>query len=140
MKDQSYHPRDHADVHTVFLMVLLRVGDYLQIQAERAPKIAYHYRRIPSKTSQREWDAHNAVESISYDNDDPESIRVIAWPKDVLTFLRLKEWLTGIESELDASWAVLGEVYGRSLPELGLVLRGSLPTSTTRRPSRGRAG
>lgn len=41
------------------------------------------------------------------------------------TFLQLKRLLAGIQEELDASWAVLGEVYGRYPPlsELGLNLR-----------------
>ena len=41
------------------------------------------------------------------------------------TLLHLRYWLTTIQSELDASWAVLGEVYGphAELSKLGLRLR-----------------
>jgi hypothetical protein len=43
----------------------------------------------------------------------------------VATFLRLKSLLLGLQAELDLSWAVLGEVYGRNekLRQLTLVLR-----------------
>jgi molecular chaperone HtpG len=41
-----------------------------------------------------------------------------------VTFVRLKKLLRGIQAELDASWAVLGEIYGRyGLESLGLKLR-----------------
>ena len=84
--------RNFQNVHAVYLMALLRVGDYIQIQG---------------------------------DTEDPESLQIDASPKEVAVFLRLKEWLAGIQQELDGSWAVLGEVYGRykELRKLGLSFR-----------------
>jgi molecular chaperone HtpG len=120
-----YHRREYDGVHGVYLMTLLRVSDYLQIQAERAPAVVFQYRHIPSKLSEQEWKAHNAVSNITQTNDDPESIEIQAHPHDVHTYLRLKAWLSGIQQELDASWAVLGETYGShpKLSRLGLILR-----------------
>ena len=122
---KRYHRREHDGVHAVYLMTLLRVSDYLQIQAERAPAIVFQYRHIPSKLSELEWEAHNAISNITQTHDDPESIEIQAHPQDVYTYLRLKEWLSGIQEELDASWAVLGETYGShpKLSRLGLILR-----------------
>jgi molecular chaperone HtpG len=120
-----YHRREYNGVHAVYLMALLRVSDFLQIQAERAPAIVFQYRHIPSPLSILEWKAHNAIANITQTHDDPESIEIQAHPPDVQTFLRLKEWLAGIQTELDASWTVLGETYGshRKLSGLGLILR-----------------
>ena len=121
----KYHRREFQGVHAVYVMALLRVADYLQIQADRANPIAFRYRHIPSPLSRQEWKAHNAVSNITQTHDDPESLEIQAKPDDVRTLLRLKEWLAGIQIELDASWAVLGEIYGShpDLRHLGLILR-----------------
>lgn len=123
--NEHYHRREYQNIHAVYIMVLLRVADYLQIQADRAPNLVFRYRHIPSKISQLEWRAHNAITNITQTHDDPESIEIQAQPEDVKTFLRLKDWLSGIQEELDKSWAVLGEIYGshKNLSNLGLILR-----------------
>jgi hypothetical protein len=117
--------REYRGIHCVYLMTLLRVGDYLQIQAERAPYQVLKIKSIRSPLSLREWTAHAAVRDIGTFENDPEAILVQAYPEDVHTFLRLRDWLQGIQLELDQSWAVLGEVYGRygCLKELGLTIR-----------------
>lgn len=122
---EKYDLRAYKGVHAAFLMVLLRVADYLQIQSERAPKQVLQVRDLRSPVSQREWNAHQAVRDIRHTHEDPEALFIDAQPGEVKTFLRLKEWLAGIQHELDTSWAVLGEVYGRyqGLDQLGLVIR-----------------
>lgn len=117
--------REHLKVHVPFLMSVLRVADYIQIHSERAPKQVLKVRSLKSPVSQGEWKAHDAVEDIHCTHDDPEAIVVIAKPKDVRTFLKLERLLSGLQEELDASWAVLGEVYGRvrGLQDLGLAIR-----------------
>lgn len=121
----NFHLRSYQDVHAVYLMVLLRIADYLQIQSERAPHQVLKVKRILSPISRQEWNAHGAIVNIVPNDVDPESIFIQAKPGDVKTYLRLKEWLEGIQDELDTSWAVLGEVYAPipSLKNLGLVLR-----------------
>jgi molecular chaperone HtpG len=120
-----YHPRDFHGVHAIFLMALLRVSDYLQVQAARAPNQLLHVRQLRSPISLREWNTHQAIANITYAHDDPEAIYIDARPADVATYLRLKHLLAGLQAEVDSSWAVLGEVYGRFSPldELGLLLR-----------------
>lgn len=122
---RKYHRREYKGIHAVFLMTLLRISDYLQIQPGRAPDIVFKYRHIPSKFSKQEWEAHNAVVNITQTHDDPESLEIQAIPQDVNTYLRLKDWLSGIQRELDASWSVLGETYGShtTLSNLELILR-----------------
>lgn len=121
--ERRFDKRNYRGVHSIFLMALLRVGDYLQIQAERAPKAMLQIKRIRSPYSLQEWHAHNAVETVHTEHDDPESVFIRANPQDIKTYLRLKEWLNGIQAEMDQSWAVLGEVFGRINPRLGLTLR-----------------
>jgi hypothetical protein len=48
---------------------------------------------------------------------DPEAISVRAEPKTVQEYLRFEAWINGLQSELDTSWAILGEVYGRFTQE-----------------------
>lgn len=118
-------PREYKGVHAVFLMALLRVADYLQIQQERAPQQLLQVRRLRSPLSRREWRAHHAILDIRSTHSDPEAIFVHAAPEDVRTYLKLKRLLQGLQVELDSCWAVLGEVYGRfgALANLGLVIR-----------------
>ena len=117
---------EYNGVHALFLMCLLRVADYLQIfDPRRAPRVVLQTWRIRSLASQREWNAHLAVCSASRIARDPEAIRVQANPADVVTYLKVKQWLRGIQNELDQVWAVLGEEYGRyeELRNLGIKLR-----------------
>lgn len=111
---KRYHnKREYQNIHTVYLMALIRVADYLQIQAERAPETVFQFRVLPSRTSKLEWRAHHSIKNITPEHEDPESVEITANPPDIETYLRVRQWLDGIQTELDKSWAVLGEVYGR---------------------------
>lgn len=125
LKEKHNNLRDPSGVHAVYLMVILRIADYLQVKSERSPKLAFKYKHIPSQLSRLEHSTHKCINHISYEHDDPESIFVEAKPPVVSIYLNLKKWLDGIQKELDDSWAVLGEVYGAKprLKDLGLVLR-----------------
>ena len=121
----TFHERDYKGIHAVFLMVVLRIADYLQVQEERAPSSQLLVSKLRTPVSQREWKAHAAVENITLEHDDPEAIFVKASPPDVGSYLRLRQTLSGLQTELDTSWAVLGEVYGRfkGLSDFGIALR-----------------
>jgi hypothetical protein len=120
---EKYHKREYAGVHAAYLMTLLRVADYLQIRAERAPHRLLAVRRLHSPVSKVEWQVHHSIRNITSADDDPEAIFIQAQPADLRTYLRVRQWLDGVQFELDASWAVLGELYGRT-PELsGLGMR-----------------
>jgi hypothetical protein len=109
----KYHLRDFNRLHSIYLMTLLRIADYLQMQAKRAPTEVLEVRKLASPISQGEWKVHASVRNISSAGDDPEAIIIDTNPLDVGSFLRVRDWLSGIQDELDSSWAVLGEVYGR---------------------------
>jgi len=106
-------------------MCVLRIADYLQVQPERAPTQILQVQRLRSPFSQQEWNAHEAVRDIRNTHEDPEAIYIDVVPKSAAIFLKLKRLLNGMQDEIDAAWAVLGEVYGRigSLERLGLTLR-----------------
>ncbi|MBF0520124.1 MAG: hypothetical protein HQK92_10395, partial [Nitrospirae bacterium] len=101
-------------LHSVYLMVLLRISDYLQIQSQRAPKSVLLLKDIRSPLSQLEWKTHFGIKKVSDIHEfDKEAIFVRAQPDTSEMFLRTKRLLNDIQKELDTSWAVLGEVYSR---------------------------
>jgi molecular chaperone HtpG len=124
LKDR-FDRREYQSVHAVFLMALLRIADYIQLQPERAPVVVSRYKRIASLRSQFEHSVHSTMTNITDTHDDPEAIRIDAEPDDVRTFIHLKALLGGLQKELDSSWAVIGEVYGahQRLRRLGMRLR-----------------
>jgi hypothetical protein len=111
-------------VHPTFLMALLRIADILQIQSKRAPDQVRKVRQIKSPVSLGEWEMHQAIEDISW-KEHPETIWVVAKPENIKTYLRIRNLLDQIQSELDLSWTVIGEVYGYDpeFREFGLKVR-----------------
>jgi len=122
---RNYDVREYQKIHAVFLMALLRVADYLQIQAERAPGDFLKTVKLRSRRSRREWDTHDAVRDVRQSHEDPRAMFVHALPKSVTTWSGIKRWLRGIQSELDASWEVLDELNGRfdGLKRLTMTIR-----------------
>ncbi|WP_340122317.1 HD domain-containing protein [Methylobacter svalbardensis] len=108
-----------------YLMAVLRIADYVQVQSERAIRSLLSIKELRSPISRQEWRNHFAVKDISYYNDDPEAFFVNTEPKDVKTYLRLVGLFKDIQRELDESWATIGEIYGRrgKLASLGLTMR-----------------
>ncbi|MGV8837381.1 HD domain-containing protein [Cellvibrio sp.] len=115
----------HLNAHVPFLMLVLRIADYIQIHAERAPKQLLHLKTLVSPISKGEWKKHHSIVEINQAHEDPEAIYVDAEPKDALSYVELKKLFSDIQLELDLSWSVLGEVYGRydHLKELGITIR-----------------
>jgi len=60
-------------------------------------------------------------------HEDPEALYVKASPETNAVYLRLSSWLADPQHELDKSWAILGEVYGRfssnNFDKLGITIR-----------------
>lgn len=115
----------HLNTHVPFIMLLLRISDYIQIHAERAPKQLLHLKMLVSPISIGEWKKHHSIVEINQAHEDPEAIYVDAEPMDAIVYQELKKLLSDIQSELDLSWSVLGEVYGRydNLKNLGITIR-----------------
>ncbi|WP_281700481.1 ATP-binding protein [Acetobacter malorum] len=109
----KFHKREYQNIHAPILIAALRIADYLQIQPDRADPTHLKLRNLNSPFSQGEWRVHQCVHNITQADDDPEAISVMASPPDVETYLKFRKWVTGFQAELDATWASLGEIYGR---------------------------
>lgn len=117
--------RRYMDVHAPYVMALLRIADYIQIDSARAPTQILQLRGLKSPLSRHEWAKHHAVLELNQLGDDPEALNVIADPKSVQIFCGLRGLFKDLQRELDESWALLGEIYGRveNLKVLGLTVR-----------------
>ena len=111
--------REYRHLHPPFLMSLVRLSDYLDLDVGRAPASVLASKSLTSPISRREWWSHRAIVECNAQTDDPECLQVFADPTalwDVSTFIVIEEKVAGIQNELDTCWAVLGEVYGRFAP------------------------
>lgn len=117
--------RVHLNCHVPFLMALLRISDYIQIHSARAPQQLLQLKTLVSPVSRDEWRKHGSIVEIHQAHDDPEAIFVDAEPPDANTFIAMQKLLADIQNELDQSWAVIGEIYGRLAPlnKLGINIR-----------------
>ena len=111
----------------LFIMALLRVADYFQIDRKRAPAVLLHLHNPTSPISVQEWNKHLAVRSITPATD-PRGIMVtVSKNLDLKLYLQLQRLVEGLQSELDHSTAVIDEVYGLrndlGLDQLGLNTR-----------------
>lgn len=115
----------HLNTHAPFLMLVLRIADFIQIHSERAPNQLLNLKNLVSPISRGEWEKHRSVVEMHQAHEDPEAIYIDAEPEDALTYEALKRLFFDIQSELDLSWSVLGEVYGRygELSALGIGVR-----------------
>jgi molecular chaperone HtpG len=125
LENNQLNKLEQDNVHPVFLMGVLRIADFLELGKNRAPLIAFRYKEFKSVVSQQEWEINQALRGITWAVPDAESISIPARPKDVYLYLGLKQWLTAIQSELDVTWAVFGEVYANhtKFAEFGLTIR-----------------
>lgn len=117
--------RVHLNCRVPFIMMVLRIADYLQIHSSRAPGQLLRLKSLVSPVSRGEWRKHLSVREINQAHEDPEAIFVDCEPESAATFLGMTKLLQDIQTELDNSWAVLGEVYGRFSPldALGITIR-----------------
>lgn len=104
-----HHPNG---VSVVFLMVVLRIADYIQIDSSRVSTFLLRLKTFSSPISISEHDTHLAIESINFIQQDSERFDVLCSPANSKMLVKLKALFLDIQRELDVSWAVLGEVYG----------------------------
>jgi len=69
---QLYRVPSYRSIHAVYLMALLRIGDYLQVEEPRAPRVVFQYRSLPSRVSDLEHRTHQSVDDLNWDDDDPD--------------------------------------------------------------------
>jgi molecular chaperone HtpG len=112
----SYLLGNHHDYRTpynikvIYLMVVLRISDYIHITSDRAPISSMQISSFSSPASTLEWNLHQTVKDINQNHEDPETLFVNARPSNSVEFLKIKSLLKNIQNELDLSWAILGGV------------------------------
>ena len=113
------------NIHIVYLMVILRLSDYLDINKNRNRKIVLGLKNFMSDISMIEWDKNTAIEEVKTHWNDTEAIFIGVNPKNSLAFVNLKNLFKSIQYELDISWAVMGEIYSKdaNLKHLGISYR-----------------
>lgn len=98
--------RTTKNVHAIYLMVVLRIADYLDMDKSRANTPILKFKKINSIISELEWMKHNVVDHISMNyQDDPESIFVyINDIKESKVYLAIESLLKDMQRELDTCW------------------------------------
>ena len=100
------------EIKVVFIMTLIRLADYIQIDSSRTNELKLKLRKFSSPFSLKEHETHLAIDHIHLVNDDKELIYVEASPKDAMMYVKIDSLIQDIQKEFDLSWAILGEVYG----------------------------
>lgn len=103
-------------IHIIYLMVILRISDYFQTDASRLP-LTLKLKTFNSPYSQIEHFKHEDVKFLQPHDRDPETLIFHCQPRNSSIFIKLKELFKDIQKELDISWAILGEVYGKEAKE-----------------------
>jgi len=100
------------EVNIVFLMVIIRIADYIQIDNLRTSPYSLKIKTFSSPISIKEHKSHLAIQSINFNLADREKIFVLCNPTNSEMLVKLQKLFIDIQKEFDISWAVLGEVYG----------------------------
>lgn len=105
------------DIPVYYLMILLRLADYLDAGLERAPIELSDSQKAVSYISQNEWRWN---QTLSYQqcyrwDYQKKKINIHARPKNNIDFIGVEDWLNNIQKELDNSWACLSEYYFNEL-------------------------
>jgi molecular chaperone HtpG len=104
--------RNPHGINIIYLMVVLRIADYIQIDNTRVNPFLLKLKSFNSPISQLENFAHLAINSLNFNNVDKENIYVDCSPADSEMFVKIRALVIDIQNELDKSWAILGEIYG----------------------------
>ncbi|WP_269225168.1 HD domain-containing protein [Flavobacterium eburneipallidum] len=113
LKD-NYHDSwiNPHNINIIYLMVVLRISDYIQINNTRVDKILLKLKSFNSPISKLETETHLAINSINFNQIDSEKIFVDCSPNDSEMYVKIKTLIGDIQNEFDKSWAILGEIYG----------------------------
>lgn len=105
------------NIEIIYLMVLLRIADYFQIDSSRTPEISVKLKSFNSPISLIEHYKHLDIKYVQPYHKDPETLVLQCEPRNSFIFIKLRDLFKDIQRELDTSWAILGEVYGKEPKE-----------------------
>lgn len=113
--DSYFGSTDYVDDCPIYyLMVLLRLADYLDAGIERAPKTLSDVHTYLSDISRKEWILNQNFRYESFGWRKANKIHTLdlpATPHSTTEFINAEKMLLGIQKEFDASVAVLDEIY-----------------------------
>ena len=101
-------------IHIWYIMSILRISDFFQIDKNRIRLEAVKLNSITSPRSILERNKHESVIYVEEKDSDPETLFIYSEPKNNVIYWELRDLLDDIQLELDKSWAVLGEKHGRN--------------------------
>ncbi|MCH5251057.1 MAG: ATP-binding protein [Lachnospiraceae bacterium] len=115
MKEEYENPRVVLEVKLIYIMAILRLSDYFDIDKSRANKVIWNVKKLDSGISQMEWEKHNCIDGIDFDyQDDAESLYIrLGEPNSSSMFLKIEKFIQDLQDELDTAWAVIGKIYNR---------------------------
>ena len=110
LEEQFGDKQTPFNIHVVYLMVLLRLADYLQIDNSRSSLTMSLIDPIYSPYSDLQHKIHQSIKNVQF-IENKEKILIHAEPDNAEVFVNI-EWLVkDIQKEFDRSWAIMGEVY-----------------------------
>lgn len=111
------------NISIFYIMVLLRIGDYLDAGYDRASHVIASMQYIRSSISKEEYSWNSIIDYDDYEWDfGKHRLLIYAEPGNGDEFLKVENWLNIVQKEIDMSWAVLGEYYG-SNKDIGITIR-----------------
>lgn len=118
IKNNRYYSYGHKrSVHIIYLMVLLRLADYLDITKDRTNTTQRQLQKLYSPFSRLEHEGHDAIKTIFYGTNPAHRTEIVLEvdyednPDKVKAYVKIKKLVNDIQEELDKCWAVLGECY-----------------------------
>ncbi len=110
----SRRPEMALQVPVYYLMSLLRLADYVDAGADRAPHAVLNMQHFDSKLSYEEFQ-WNSVVCLQDDwgryGDEIEYIEIETKGITSKTFLKIENWMKSIQNELDICWRYLSLKY-----------------------------
>lgn len=103
-----------SEVQVTYLMILLRIADYLQLDKSRTTLTKLKLKTFSSPYSLSEHRSHLSIKNLKFDSQIPETLYVLCDPEDPRMFVKLETLFLNIQHEIDLSWVVLGETYRES--------------------------
>lgn len=115
INEEYGNTRRVSGVKIIYIMSILRIADFFDIDKTRANKILFNIYKMDSSISQEEWIKHNCIEDIDLDyQEDKESIFIrILDPDNSNIYLKIERLIQELQIELDKTWAVIGKIYTR---------------------------
>jgi molecular chaperone HtpG len=111
----EYEWANPYSIKIIFLMIVIRVADYFQFDINRISIQTLKIKTFSTPYSEFEHLKHLAIKFVKVFQNDNETLMVETEPKDSVMFLSLKNLFKDIQKEIDTSWAILGEIYGKDL-------------------------